>query len=239
MGLRHGDIKNLIDNTFEIDSYKSKMGEDKNIVTLSYSVAHKQPADDLVKFLEGGYVFILDADVTAGEQADGTYKVFVELERSRESNEHIMEIMDGVGKLSDLDNWRFRYYKSFKGHQLSLDSLNEYVPTDPENYGLTVKESNLNNYKNFFSKSYIDEVVMESNDEIKITKCYADPLMFKFIDFGPTVKTIENIQESFNTQDFAEIIFLSKYIGDYNITKYGNKLTFENSGQTLVLERII
>ena len=37
----------------------------------------------------------------------------------------------------------------------------------------------------------------------------------------------------------AEIIFLTKYIGDYNITKYGNKLTFENNEQTLVLERII
>jgi len=239
MGLRQGDIQNLIDNTFEIDSYQSKMGEDKNIVTLSFSLAHKQPADDLVKFLEGGYTFILDADVTAGEQADGTYKVFIELERTRESNEHIMEIMDGVGKLADIDNWRFRYYKSFKGHKLTIEHLNEYVPTDPENYGLTIKEAKLNNYKNFFSKSYVDEVVMESNDEITIKKKYADPLMFKFVDFGPTVKTIENIKESFNTQDFSEIIYLCKYIGDYNITKYGNKLTFDNSGHTLVLERII
>ena len=33
-------------------------------------------------------------------------------------------------------------------------------------------------------------------------------------------------------------IFLCKYIGDYNITKYGDKLTFENAGKTLVVERI-
>ena len=62
MGLRKGDLANLIDNTFEIDSFKSKMGADKNIVTLSFSVSHKDPADDLVKFLEGGYTFILDAN---------------------------------------------------------------------------------------------------------------------------------------------------------------------------------
>jgi hypothetical protein len=73
---------------------------------------------------------------------------------------------------------------------------------------------------------------------LTIKKSYADPLHFKFIDFGPTVKTLNSIKESFNTQDFSEIIFLSKYVGDYNITKYGNKLTFENSGSTLVLERI-
>ena len=72
-----------------------------------------------------------------------------------------------------------------------------------------------------------------------LRKIWADPVAFKFVDFGPTQTTLDNITESFNINDFSEIIFLSKYVGDYNITKYGNKLTFENNGQTLVLERII
>ena len=79
---------------------------------------------------------------------------------------------------------------------------------------------------------------MEDNT-ITIKKVYADPLSFNVIDFGKTEATINNINESFNVNDFAEIIFLSKYIGDYNITKYGNKLTLDNSGNTLVLERIL
>ena len=238
MGLRHGDLKDLVYDVFEIDSYASKMGEDKNIVTLSFSVKDRAPANDLVKFLEGGYSFILDSDVTAGEQEDGTYKVFVELERDRNANDNIMEIVDGVKKLSEIDKFRFRYYKNFRSHDTSIESLNEFVPTDPDNYGIKVNESNLDNYKNFFNKSYIENVTMTEN-VLTIQKSYADPLMFKFVDFGPTIKTIESITESFNTQDFAEIIFLSKYVGDYNITKYGNKITFDNSGSTLVLERII
>mgnify|MGYP000864316284 FL=1 len=76
-------------------------------------------------------------------------------------------------------------------------------------------------------------------ETLKIKKPYADPLAFRFVDYGPTQHTLDSIEESFNTNDFAEIIFLSKYIGDYNITKYGHKLTFENDGNTLVLERII
>ena len=238
MGLRHGDLKNLVYDVFEIDSYASKMGEDKNIVTLSFSVKDRAPADDLVKFLEGGYSFILDSDVTSGEQADGTYKVFVELERDRQANDNIMEIIDGISKLTEIDKFRFRYYKNFRSHNTSIDSLNQFVPTDPDNYGIKVNESNLENYKNFFSKSYVDDIVM-TESILTIKKTYADPLQFKFVDFGPTVSTLENIKESFNTQDFSEIIFLSKYVGDYNITKYGNKLTFENSGNTLVLERIV
>ena len=73
---------------------------------------------------------------------------------------------------------------------------------------------------------------------LTIKKIYCDPLKFKFLDFGDKQTILENINESFNTNDFAEVIFLCKYIGDYNITKYGDKITMENSGKTLVLERI-
>ena len=39
--------------------------------------------------------------------------------------------------------------------------------------------------------------------------------------------------------DYSEILFLTKYIGDYNVMKYGTKtLTFENEGYTLVVERL-
>ena len=41
MSLRAGDLVNLIDSVFEVDSFSSKMGDDKNIVTLSFSVQDK------------------------------------------------------------------------------------------------------------------------------------------------------------------------------------------------------
>ena len=53
MGLRIGDLKDLVHHIFEIDAYASKMGDDKNIVTLSFTVGDKNPADDLMRFLEG------------------------------------------------------------------------------------------------------------------------------------------------------------------------------------------
>ena len=42
MGLRQHDLEYTIDNVFEIDSYKSKMGEDSDIVTLSFAVKGDQ-----------------------------------------------------------------------------------------------------------------------------------------------------------------------------------------------------
>ena len=239
MGLRKSDLKDLVYHIFEIDEYASKMGDDKNIITLSFTVNSKDPADDLVRFLEGGYSFILDADVTAGEQDDGTYRVFVELERDKDGNKNIMEIIDGVTKLADLENIKFRYYKGFKSFNATLDNLDREVPLDPDNYGITVSESNLNNYKNFFNNGFIDDIVMEDNI-LTIKKAYADKLVFEFIDFGKTAKTIKNITESMDIlNSYPEILFLTKYSGDYNICKYGDKLVFENEETTLVLKRII
>ena len=237
MGLRAGDLKDLVYHIFEIDSFASKMGDDKNIITLSFSVKDKAPADDLVSFLESGYSFVLDADATTGEQKDGTYKVFVELQRERGATDNIMEIVDGVSKLAELDNIKFRYYKNWRSKSATQQSLDEEVPLDPDNYGVKVNESNLENYKNFFNRSYVENIEM-SDDILTISKKYADPLHFRFVGFGDTVETIESLNETINVNEFAEIIFLSKYVGDYNITKYGQKLTFENAGKTLVVERL-
>lgn len=238
MGLRQGDLKDLVYHIFEIDAYASKMGEDKNIITLSFTVKDKAPADDLVRFLEGGYGFILDSDVTAGEQSDGNYRVFVELQREKSANNNIMEILDGVKKLADIDSFKFRYYKGFKSYETTLDNLNEQVPLDPNSYGVTVSESNLNNYKNFFNNSYVEEIVMEDNI-LSIKKSYAEKIMFEFIDFGETMSTVKRINESIDVMDsYPEILFLTKYLGDYNICKYGDKFVFENAGSTLVLKKL-
>jgi len=95
----------------------------------------------------------------------------------------------------------------------------------------------MENYKNFFADSFIDSIDM-LQETIILKKRYTENLRFKFIDFGNKQDVFDRLTESFNPWEFAEIIYLSKYIGDYNITKYGNKLTLENKGKTLVVERI-
>ena len=238
MGLRQGALKDMMDNIFEIDSFASKMGADKDILTLSFSVKEKAPADDLMHFLERGYNFILDADVTAGEQSDGTYKVFVEMARDKKTYENILEIIGGVKNLTEIDNFKFRYYKNWRSQDLSQETLEELVPNDPDNYGIKVEESRMENYKQFFNKGFVDQVNLKETT-LTIKKAYADPLAFEFIDFGDVNPIKDNIDGKFDIMEsYPEILFLTKYIGDYNISKYGDKLVFENEGKGLVLKRI-
>ena len=238
MSLREGDLKDMVSDVFEVDSFSSKMGDDKDIVTLSFSLNEKAPADDLMNFLERGYGFILDADVTPGEQSDGTYKVFVELSRDNDVHDHILEIIDGVKNLSEMDNFKFRYYKNWRSNDVTQEALEELIPNDPDNYGIKVEEARMSNYKEFFNKSFLDEVELKET-KLSISKKYSDPLFFEFIDFGDVVNIKDNIDGKFDIMEsYPEILFLTKYLGDYNISKYGDKLVFENEDKALVLKRI-
>ena len=236
MGLQTGDLRDLIYDIFEIDSFKSKMGDDKNIVVMSFSARTKESANDLMNFIEKGYPFVLDADVTSGEQADGTYKVFVEMERNKEVPKQVVEIIDGVQKLSNLDKMKFRYYKSFKSNDTNPESLAEVIPLDNDAYDIKVNENNMENYKNFFNKSYIDSIEM-LNDDITFKKIYADPLTLKVVDFGKSDEMDKAVTESYNINSWAETIYLTKYLGDYDIEKYGDKIMISNNGYTVVTTR--
>jgi len=233
MGLLKNDLAHLVDSVMEIDSYKSKMGNDSDIVTLAFSVHGNEPAKDLENFIEKGYPFVLDADVTSGEQSDGTYKVFVEIERSKDVSMQILELADGVKKLSGLDDLRFRYYKNFKSKNVDEENLNASIPVDKESYEIAINETQYENYKNFFTKSYAESIDM-LGETLVIKNTYAQPLRFNVTDFGK-----ENVlDETINMKDMSEVIFLSKVLGDYNITKYGDTLVLTNEGYSLHLKRI-
>lgn len=238
MTLKTNDLRDMVDYIFEVDSFKSKMGDDEDIIVISFSTRTYESARDLVNFIEKGYEFVLDADATPGEQSDKTYKVFVELERQHDSVDNILDMLEGLKSLTGLKEFKFRYYKNFKSIPATKDNLSMEIPTTTAMYKMKIKESYMENYKNFFSRSFLESVDM-LDDFITIKKIYADPLYFKFVDFNDRETVLNNLTESFNFNDFGEIIFLTKYIGDYNISKYGNKLLIENDGKALVVERVM
>ena len=67
-GLRSNDLKDMVRNVFNIDTHRSKMGEDRDVCVLSFTVKDRNPAKDLMEFIEKGYNFVLDADVSSGEK---------------------------------------------------------------------------------------------------------------------------------------------------------------------------
>lgn len=135
-GLEAGDLARLIHPELHVDEFKSKLGDDADVVVVSFKVDSKEPANDLVAFIEKGYDWVVDADVSSGEMDDGSYIVFVELDRKEDLAENIMDLMQDLMNLTDqsVDDWRVRYYKSHKETTLNLENLKQLIPNTPEKY---------------------------------------------------------------------------------------------------------
>jgi hypothetical protein len=148
-GLEKGDLRRLVHPELHIDEFKSKLGDDQDVVVLSFKVDNKNPGIDLVGFIEKGYDFVLDADVSSGEMDDGSYIVFVEIDRDKHAPENIITLMTDILNLTeqDIDDWRVRYYKSHKETTLSLQALEDLVPTSPEEYEKLYGGEDLDNLK--------------------------------------------------------------------------------------------
>jgi hypothetical protein len=134
--LENGDLKRLVYPKLHIDEYKSKMGDDADVCVISFKISDKEPSQDLMSFVEKGYDFVLDADVSSGEKADGDYLVFVELERTPNLPEQIFGMMSDIMQLTDQDltDWRFKYHKSAADYDLTEESLRSVIILTPEKY---------------------------------------------------------------------------------------------------------
>jgi hypothetical protein len=236
--LKSADLRHFVKKVFDIDSFKSKIGDDHDVVTISFTVDHEDPAKDLENFIEMGYEFVLDADVSPGELDDGTYRVYVELERNRHVAEQIRELLDGVEKLTGIENFRFRYFKSFKSQEATEENLAAAIPTDKDSYNDKTEKGRLDNFSEFFSNSYAEEIKL-LDESITFKRVYSGPVSFEIVNSGSRKELYESIQGPIvlESKDMAEVMFLTKVIGNYNITKIGNTFVFENSGWAVALKR--
>lgn len=136
MGLEAGNLRKLIHPELHIDEFKSKLGDDAEICVISFKVNGKEPAQDLVNFIEKGYDWVVDADVSSGEMDDGDYIVFLEIERDRKLPENVIAMMEDVMRLTEqeLSDWRVRYRSNTTDHDLTQEDLAKMVPLSAEEY---------------------------------------------------------------------------------------------------------
>lgn len=237
-GLRYGDLKELVSNVFTVDQFKSKMGEDSDIVVLGFRVKEKYPATDLMEFIEKGFPFILDADMSAGEEHDGQYQVFVEIERTANLPEQMSELLNGIGFLCNSKDWHFKYQKSPSIVEFHKESVANNIPLSRAAYEQKIVEFKETDLKGFFDQGST-AVTLESDNTITFSKPYSGDITAKFIAIGDyeDVKNIVPGKLSLDESSQSQMFFLAKYIGNYEINKIGNKFLIRNGDQAVVIEK--
>jgi len=128
------DLDGLMKPTIHVDEFSSKMGDDDDIIVVSFFLRDQQAAKDLMNWFEKGYDFVVDADRSPGEIKPNRYLVYVELRRRSTAGGHVEQLLNDLNTLTefDLDDWTMHY----KGRDVpfSRDTFDGLVPLSPRAY---------------------------------------------------------------------------------------------------------
>ena len=238
-GLKAGDLEGVVSPRFSIDQYKSKMGDDKNILVLGFVVEGQAPAKDLERFAEVGYNSILDADATPGTLEDGKHRVFVEFARKPEVIKQIAGFLEDLKKLTNIEEFEYTYHKGVNPTMVSAGTMAETVPTTPEAYEQRVDEMKVSEARKFFD--LYDMMECKINESIMSVKKVGagHELKFEIHKFGSTDVIMKEAKAfKIDMDSIAECTHLTKYFGPYDITKTNeNKFIFTKGDQSALLSK--
>jgi hypothetical protein len=129
------DLEGLMKPTIHVDEFSSKMGDDDDIIVISFFVRNEAAAKDLMSWFEKGYDFVLDADRSPGEIKPGRYLVYVEIRRRSTAGAHVELLLDDLNTLTEYEDssaWTMHY----RGKEIpfSRDTFDSTVPLTPRAY---------------------------------------------------------------------------------------------------------
>jgi len=142
-GLQYKDLDGIMKPTIHVDEFSSKMGDDEDIIVLSFFVRDKQAARDLMSWFEKGYDFVLDADVSPGEIKTNRYLVYVEIRRRSAAARNVYEMLDDLSTLTEFDPEDWTIHSDGKQAPFSEETFAKMVPLTPDAYRMS-HESDLN-----------------------------------------------------------------------------------------------
>jgi hypothetical protein len=237
-GLKAGDLDGVVSKRFSVDQFKSKMGEDRNIMVLAFTVDGMAPAKDLERFAETGYKEVLDADATPGTLEDGKHRVFIEFARVEKVDQHIRKFLDDLKNLANIETFEFTYHKRTVPFEATAKNLADVLPRTPVSYTQKINSLKLGEAQTFFDKFQMMEFKLDNNI-VEITKRNADTLRFELHAFGNTDMIMKEIK-AFRLDESAmsECLFLTKYFGPYQITKTTeDRFIFSKGGESALMSK--
>ena len=128
------DLDGLMKPTIHVDEFSSKMGDDDDIIVVSFFVRDQQAAKDLMNWFEKGYDFVVDADRSPGEIKPNRFLVYVELRRRSTAGGHVEQLLNDLNTLTEfeVDDWSMHY--KGKDTPFSRDEFDSRVPLSPRAY---------------------------------------------------------------------------------------------------------
>lgn len=162
------DMAGQVQNKLTVDEYVAKIGNDKDIVTLTFCVNSNLAGKDLANWFERGYEFVLDASVSDGEIDTGKYLVFVEMNRRSTVPERIIELLSDLETLTDIKLKDWVIEVDDETYDADEEILKQVIILNPNVYKREVeKEGELNEMRTLAD---LDTVSLHDIDDSEIKK---------------------------------------------------------------------
>jgi hypothetical protein len=132
--LEYKDMEGLLKPTIHIDEFTSKMGEDDDIIVVSFFIRDNKAAKDLMNWFEKGYDFVIDADRSPGEIKPNRFLVYVEIRRRSSAGAHVQQLLDDLSTLTEFEpkDWTMVY--EGKEVPFTQEEFERIVPLSPKAY---------------------------------------------------------------------------------------------------------
>ena len=106
-GLTRNALEHLVLPIISIDEFESKIS-DKRAIVVGFYVGDEDPATDLSNFIDKSSFPVLDTEISPAPTPEGQYVVFVEIQRSSQFPEIILELVSDINNLTSLESWSFQ-----------------------------------------------------------------------------------------------------------------------------------
>jgi hypothetical protein len=133
--LEYKDMEGMMKPTIHVDEFSSKMGDDDDIIVVSFFLRNEQAAKDLMSWFEKGYDFVLDADRSPGEIKPNRYLVYIEMRRRSTAGGNVEQLLDDLNTLTEFEkasDWTMHY--KGKDVPFSRETFESLVPLTPRAY---------------------------------------------------------------------------------------------------------
>lgn len=147
-----------------IDEYESRIGDDEDIIVLNFMIKSKEAGEDLAIWLERGYDFVIDSEVSPGEVERGKHYVFAEINRRPSSPRKIMELLNDLETLTGIKSEDWTLKIEHERVSASKENISKYVPLTANEYR-NKNEGELNEWREIAGLSTVK--TYETDDDIK------------------------------------------------------------------------
>lgn len=172
-GLDYHDMEGQLVPQISVDEYSANMGKNSDVITIAFTVKSKEVGEDLSEWFEGGYDWVLDAEVSQGEVTRGKYLVFVEISRRSSAPERIIEMLSDLKTLTGMELNEWTVLVDNQEYKADEDILKHAIILSPGKY--RIEEENEKEINEMRELSGLEPTKMfsEQDEEIKSFKAMA------------------------------------------------------------------